>query len=264
MSDFLSIVASLIGIIIPLMELFLKKDSGTGDNESSVSITINNFSKGSIQNTKRHNTEQDTINHIIDLIIEDRTAFKNYVPIVFTISIIFAIIVFTMQYIDPKLFFVAEYVDGILKDGTKNEEIAYLVAFTSIFTGFFSVSYFVLWYAHEIKLSSILNNFGYLDKPSSLITIQKLLSKNDEFNHFDIYPVKTIGRLISNAKIRNQNKKRLPKNHESEKSFLFQEIIFMPFVFILIIYLVFHFFLSDTAINKQLQHLSPPIIIPSH
>lgn len=264
LSDFLGIVASLIGIVIPLMELFLKKDSGADDNESSFSITINNFGKGSIQNNRRYNTEQDTIDHIVDLIIEDRTAFINYIPIILTTSIIFVIIVFTAQYIDPKLFFVARYIDGVLQDGAKHEEIAYLVAFITTFTGFFSFSYFALWYAHDFKLSSILNNFGYLDKPANLDKIQKSLSKNNKCNHFDIYPVKTISRFISNANIRNQNRRRSSKNQEAEKIFLFQRIILAPFIVLFVINLFFHMFLSDAAIEKQSPHHRQQITMPSH
>jgi len=255
LSEFLGIVASLIGIFIPIIELFLKKSSGTGDGEPSVVNVTQYFFGGSNQRGRRSNAEKN-IDRVVDLIRKDYDFLLSSTPIIFAISIVFSIVTFAVQEIDYTWFFVADYVHGILQNGTINKEFAYVISFAIPFVGFFSVSYFSLWYSCDLRLRASLNNAGCLGDTPRLERIKNIIFNSGEINHFNIYPVQTINRLIENGKIKKRNNRKIKRNHESEQGFFSQKLVVFPIAIMLMMHFSFKLFFSDTAI-KQASKSNP-------
>lgn len=261
MSEFLGIVASLIGIFIPIIELFLKKNSGTGNSEPSVVNVTQYFFGGANQRGRRNNTEKN-IDRVVDLIRKDYDFLVSSTPIIFSISIVFSIVTFAVQEIDHTWFFVADYVHDIIQNGTINKEFAYVISFVIPFVGFFSVSYFSLWYICDLRLRTSLNNAGCLGDKSKLEKIKNIFFNSGEVAYLNIYPMQTINRLIENGKINKRNSGKVKRNHEREQGFFSQKLVVFSIAIMLMMHFSFQLFFSDKAIEKNRKFNSPHLSKP--
>ena len=258
LAEFLGIVASLIGILIPIIELF-KKSSGTGDSEPSVvNITQYFFGAGN-QRNRRGNAEKN-IERVIELIKKDYAFLVSSTPVVFATSVMFSIAVFAVHEINHNWFFVADYVHGIIKNGTKNKEVAYLVAFIIPFFGFFSASYFTLWFFCDLRLKASLNGSGCLSDIPRLEKIKNIFFNSGGVGYFNVYPIQTINRLIENGEIKKRNKRKIRRNHEKEAGFFSQKLVVFSIFIMIATHFSFHWFFSDSAIEKE-RRLNQPHFI---
>jgi hypothetical protein len=261
LSEFLGIVASLIGIFIPIIELFFKKSAGTGEGEPSVVNVTQYFFGGRNQSNRRSNADKN-IDRVIELIGKDYSFLESSTPIIIAISITFSIGVFAVQEINHNLFFIADYVHGVLQNGTKNKEFAYIVAFSIPFIGFLSVSYFFLWYVCDLRLRTSLSNAGCLGDVPKLEKIKNIFFNSNEIRHFNIYPMQTIDRLIENGKIKKRNNRKIKRNHENEQGFFSQKLVILSIAIMLVMHFSFQWFFSDNAIEKSRRfnshHVSNP------
>lgn len=280
MESIIGLILNFIATTIAVIGLYytIKKDGSPSlnilghatlvNNDNSINVKINDYYSNS---GKRRSTKLNKIQSVLTEFIGDSVkVIKKFKRLALIVAAVFTFTHITIAYFDVDLF-LTSHIEAMLKI---NDSLwVYAFAYISLFfLIYFSIMLIITaYYSKELYYQSRIRNFIDITK---LTVLKEILTMKFSYNNFDVFPMKTLDKIMHNIVIESNNQKNRvynnkTKNPENKKSYIrsnsvfFDNFYFKMIGFIVLANVVFMLFFPLNNANSY-PLLSPPPVAQVH